>query len=88
MNTTKKMTTIRIENEAYSRFKNESVKDKLTLQYFIEKCIHLYINSPKFKFLVNNSDLVIEAENNLLKNTIIVAESATTSSNSTTSSLQ
>ena len=54
----KTSTTVKIEKELYDSFKILSIQNNLTLQSFVEKCVHLYVGngsaSASFRNIVNN----------------------------------
>lgn len=50
-------TTVKIENDLYDEFKIQTVRKKLTLQTFVEKCVHLYTTNTKFKDTVDDFTL-------------------------------
>lgn len=51
-------TTVKIEKDLYGEFKILGIRNGLTLQDFVEKCVHLYVGdssfSSSFRSLVNN----------------------------------
>jgi hypothetical protein len=55
---TKTATTVKIEKDLYDSFKILGIQNNLTLQTFVEKCVHLYVgdtpSSSSFRTLVNN----------------------------------
>jgi len=55
---TKIATTVKIEKNLYDSFKILGIQNNLTLQTFVEKCVHLYVGntsfSSSFRELVNN----------------------------------
>jgi hypothetical protein len=54
----KTATTVKIEKSLYDSFKILGIQNNLTLQTFVEKCVHLYVgntsSSSSFRNLVNN----------------------------------
>ena len=46
-------TTVKLENELYDDFKVLGVRHKLTLQTFVEKCVHLYVQQDTFRSIVD-----------------------------------
>ena len=54
---TKTATTVKIEKSLYDNFKILGIQNNLTLQTFVEKCVHLYVgdttSSSSFRTLVN-----------------------------------
>jgi len=54
----KTATTVKIEKSLYDSFKILGIQNNLTLQTFVEKCVHLYVGntstSSSFRNLVNN----------------------------------
>ena len=55
---TKTATTVKIEKSLYDSFKILGIQNNLTLQTFVEKCVHLYVgdnsHSSSFRTIVNN----------------------------------
>jgi predicted DNA-binding ribbon-helix-helix protein len=55
---TKTATTVKIEKSLYDNFKILGIQNNLTLQTFVDKCVHLYVGdtsaSSSFRTLVNN----------------------------------
>ena len=53
----KTATTVKIEKDLYDSFKILGIQNNLTLQTFVEKCVHLYVNdgpsSASFRAIVN-----------------------------------
>jgi len=51
-------TTVKIEKNLYDSFKILGIQNNLTLQTFVEKCVHLYVNdnphSSSFRTITNN----------------------------------
>lgn len=54
MNTTKRLTSVKIDEELWSRFKDQCQDDGFTFQKLAERSIHLYMTSPEFKEKVTN----------------------------------
>ena len=54
----KTATTVKIEKSLYDSFKILGIQNNLTLQTFVEKCVHLYVGntsySSSFRNIVNN----------------------------------
>ena len=50
-------TTVKLDNNLYDEFKIQTVRKKLTLQTFVEKCVHLYTSKDKFRDLVDDFSL-------------------------------
>jgi len=50
---TKIATTVKLENDLYDEFKLQTIKKKLTLQTFVDRCVHLYTSNNKFKDIVD-----------------------------------
>lgn len=46
-------TTVKIEKSLYGDFKVLGIRSGLTLQDFVEKCVHLYVNDTSFRGLIN-----------------------------------
>ena len=55
---TKTATTVKIEKSLYDNFKILGIQNNLTLQTFVEKCVHLYVgdtsSSSSFRTLINS----------------------------------
>jgi len=51
---TKIATTVKIEKELYDSFKILGIQNNLTLQTFVDKCVHLYVDDTSFRSLINN----------------------------------
>ena len=51
---TKIATTVKIEKTLYDSFKILGIQNNLTLQTFVDKCVHLYVDDITFRPLVNN----------------------------------
>ena len=47
-------TTVKIEKGIYDSFKILGIQNNLTLQTFVDKCVHLYVDDAPFRSLVNN----------------------------------
>ena len=51
-------TTVKIEKSLYDSFKILGIQNNLTLQTFVEKCVHLYVDntshSSSFRYMINN----------------------------------
>jgi hypothetical protein len=56
-------TTVKLTGELYYNFKVEAMKQKLSLQEFVEKCVTLYVSnephSASFRDLINEFKLSI-----------------------------
>lgn len=54
----KTATTVKIEKNLYDSFKILGIQNNLTLQTFVEKCVHIYVGntsvSSSFRDIVNN----------------------------------
>ena len=54
----KTATTVKIEKGLYDSFKILGIQNNLTLQTFVEKCVHLYVDdtpfTASFRNIVNN----------------------------------
>ena len=46
-------TTVKIDDNLYCDFKVLAIRRKLKLQAFVEKCVHLYVESEPFRDMVN-----------------------------------
>ena len=47
-------TTVKLENPIYDSFKILGIPRRLTLQKFVEKCVHLYVGEDTFRATVDN----------------------------------
>jgi len=46
-------TTVKLENNLYDDFKIKTVRKKLTLQTFVERCVNLYLIKDSFQSVVD-----------------------------------
>jgi len=46
-------TTVKIEKEVYDSFKILGIQNNLTLQTFVDKCVHLYVADSFFRSKVH-----------------------------------
>lgn len=42
-------TTVKVESDLYDEFKIIGIKNRITLQGLVEKCVHLYVRDSGFK---------------------------------------
>ncbi len=68
MKNNKIATTVKIEKDLYDSFKILGIQNNLTLQTFVDKCIHLYVGnssySSSFRDIVNNFSIPLLSNNN------------------------
>jgi hypothetical protein len=50
----KTATTIKIPSDTYDEFKIAGIRNKISLQELVEKCINLYISDSDFKNKINS----------------------------------
>jgi hypothetical protein len=58
-NINKVPTTVKLDVELYDDLKILSIKNKFTLQAFVEKCIYLYVHTDTFKEIINNFNMPV-----------------------------
>ena len=59
-----KLTSVKILEHLYKRFKRETVNTDMTLQKLTNRCIHLYLNDEDFREKVETTDdLIISGSN-------------------------
>ena len=46
-------TTVKIDKDLYDDFKVLGIRQKLKLQTFVDKCVHLYVAEQPFRDVVN-----------------------------------
>ncbi len=51
-----KLTSVKIIESLYNKFKVESIGTKMTLQKLTNRCVDLYLNDNEFKELVDSND--------------------------------
>ena len=44
-----KLTSVKVINELYKKFKNKTIEDEFSLQKLVNRSMHLYINDDDFK---------------------------------------
>jgi predicted DNA-binding ribbon-helix-helix protein len=49
------VTTVKLEEELYTRFKEINVRTKISLQDFVNKCIESYIENEEFRNSISES---------------------------------
>jgi len=49
------VTSVKLENELYTQFKEINVRSKISLQDFVNKCIELYISDQDFRNSISES---------------------------------
>ena len=55
-----KLTSVKIIESLYNKFKLKTVNTKMTLQRITNRCIHLYLNNDDFRETINDlEDLTI-----------------------------
>jgi len=47
-------TTVKLDHSIYDSFKILGIPRRLTLQKFVEKCVHLYVGGDSFRSVVDN----------------------------------
>jgi hypothetical protein len=53
-----KLTTVKVLTENYNKFKIDSLESGMTLQKLVNRSIEKYLNDPKFKKLIENSEVL------------------------------
>ena len=57
------LTSVKIDNELFEKFKIECIKRKFSFQKLSERAIHLYLTEEEFrKQIHNHNDLSLETE--------------------------
>ncbi len=56
---TKKLTSVKIDNELWDQFRIECIKRKFSFQKLSERAIDLYMNDDEFRRTITNHDLNI-----------------------------
>jgi hypothetical protein len=51
---TKKLTSVKVEQELFQEFKGECVRYKFTLQKLVDRAIYLYLTEEEFKQRLHN----------------------------------
>lgn len=54
MNTTKKLTSVKVEEELLQEFKEQCVRYKFSLQKLVDRAIFLYLTEESFKQTMHN----------------------------------
>lgn len=54
MNTNKKLTSVKVEQDLFQEFKEECVKYKFTLQKLVDRSIFLYLTDEAFRNRLHN----------------------------------
>jgi len=54
MNTNKKLTSVKVEQDLFQEFKEECIKYKFTLQKLVDRSIFLYLTDVDFKSRLHN----------------------------------
>jgi hypothetical protein len=54
MNKEKISTTVKIETYHYKEFKVLGIRNNITLQDFVDKCLRLYVSESSFRETINN----------------------------------
>jgi len=49
------VTTVKLDDEQYTRFKEINVRSKISLQDFVKKCIEIYIENEDFRNAISES---------------------------------
>lgn len=55
----KKLTSVKIDNELWDKFRIECIKRKFSFQKLSERAIDLYMNDDEFRRTITNHDLNI-----------------------------
>lgn len=53
-NQTKKLTSVKVEEDLFQAFKEASESSKFTFQKLADRCLHMYLTNPEFRTLVEN----------------------------------
>lgn len=51
-NQTKRLTSVKVEEELFTAFKHLTEINKFTFQKLSDRCLHLYVTDPSFRKLV------------------------------------
>jgi len=54
MNTTKRLTSVKVEEELIQEFKEQSIRYKFSLQKLVDRALFLYITEEEFKQKIHN----------------------------------
>jgi predicted DNA-binding ribbon-helix-helix protein len=49
------VTTVKLDNELYSQFKEINVRSKISFQDFVNKCLERYIDDANFRNAISGS---------------------------------
>jgi hypothetical protein len=55
----KKLTSVKIDNELWDKFRIECIKRKFSFQKLSERAVDLYMNDEEFRRTITNHDLKI-----------------------------
>ena len=58
-NTNLKLTSVKIDNELWDKFRIECIKRKFSFQKLSERAVDLYMNDEEFRRTITNHDLKI-----------------------------
>ena len=53
-NQTKRLTSVKVEEDLFQAFKEQTEDNKFTFQKLADRCLHLYLTNPEFRNLVEN----------------------------------
>lgn len=48
------LTTVRLQDDLFTAFKSEAVKNKITMRNLLERAMFLYLTEDEFKKTINN----------------------------------
>lgn len=48
------LTTVRLQDVLFEDFKQEALKNKITMRNLLERSMYLYLTDPEFKRIINN----------------------------------
>ena len=48
------LTTVRLQDTLFEDFKQEAIKNRITMRNLLERSMFLYMTDPEFKKLINN----------------------------------
>lgn len=54
MQSTKQLTSVKVETELFQEFKEECVKYKFTLQKLVDRSLYLYLTNEEYKKALHN----------------------------------
>lgn len=55
----KKLTSVKVEEELFNRFKEECVRSKFSFQKLADRAIFLYLTSEEFKKTIHNQTTLV-----------------------------